>query len=147
MCEDHGDEGHLYPAADAGFERLVEISEGCQSIAGSRILQRAEAATVVPGSRGCEPPKVHLMQLAFLRAEEKLFWAVTLREAAPAIFAVRASTPEELESICAEMLTIAADESTLLMLARVTQVGGRKYPPAALDAPKACPTSTLREHT
>lgn len=42
-----------------------------------------------------------------------------------AIFAAGASTPEELGSICADMQTIAQDETTLVMLARVTQVWAR----------------------
>jgi hypothetical protein len=49
-----------------------------------------------------------------------------LREAAPAILAARASSSEELDTICEEMRKIAQDESILLMLARVTQVWGRK---------------------
>jgi hypothetical protein len=65
---------------------------------------------------------VRVQQHAFLRGEEKRFWELTLREAAPAVFAAGVATPEELESICAEMRSIAEDESVLLLLARVTQV-------------------------
>ena len=65
-------------------------------------------------------------QIALLRGEEKRFWELTLREAAPAILAAHASTSEELDAICEEMCHIARDESILLMLARVTQVWAGK---------------------
>jgi hypothetical protein len=71
-------------------------------------------------------PNVRVNQLAFLRGEEKGFWEITLREAAPAILTAGASTPDELESICKEMQTIANDEKILLMLARVTQVWAQR---------------------
>lgn len=71
---------------------------------------------------GLATPEVMVKQIALLRGEAKRFWEITLREAAPAVFAVGASTPEELESIRAEIQTIAKDETTLVMLARVTQV-------------------------
>ena len=65
-------------------------------------------------------------QIARLQGEEKRFWELTLREAAPAILAAHASTSEELDAIGEEMYKIANDESILLMLARVTQVWARK---------------------
>jgi len=71
-------------------------------------------------------PEAKLNQIALLRGEEKRFWELTLREAAPAILAANASTSEELDAISGEMREIAKDESILLMLARVTQVWARK---------------------
>jgi len=75
---------------------------------------------------GFSRPEAKVNQIALLRGEEKRFWELTLREAAPAILAAHASTSDELDAICEEMREIAQDESVLLMLARVTQVWARK---------------------
>lgn len=74
---------------------------------------------------GFSTPEVRTNQIVLLRGTGRRFWEITLREAAADILAAEASTHDELESICAEMRTIADDDSILLMLARVTQVWAR----------------------
>ena len=64
-------------------------------------------------------------QIAELRGPNKRFWEITLREATQAILAAGAATREELDTICAGLRTVAEDETTLVMLARVTQVWAR----------------------
>jgi len=121
VCEDHDDGGIFTEPQTRAYRRLVEISvavnraRGLDSCIGLKLPGLFRAA-------GFSYPNVRVNQLAFLRGEEKRFWEITLREAAPAILAAGASTPDELDSICNEMQTIATDESILLMLARVTQV-------------------------
>ena len=121
VCEDHDDGGIFTEPQTRAYLRLVEISDavnrarGLDSFIGLKLPGLVRTA-------GFSHPNVRVNQLAFLHGEEKRFWEITLREAAPAIFAAGASTPDELESICKEMQTIAADESILVLLARVTQV-------------------------
>jgi|SRR5579862_1017859 len=124
VCEDHDDGGIFTEPQTRAYRRLVEISDavnrarGLDSYLGLKLPGLFRAA-------GFARPNVRFNQLAFLRGEEKRFWEITLREAAPAILAAGASTPDEIESICKEMQTIANDENILLMLARVTQVWAR----------------------
>ena len=125
VCEDH-DHGGIFtePPTDA-YKRLVEISEavnrslGLDAYIGIRLPRIVQEA-------GFEKPEVRVKQHVFLRGPAKRFWEITLREAKPAIVAAKAATPEELESLCAEISTIARDESILVMLARVTQVWAQK---------------------
>ncbi|HXY16527.1 MAG TPA: methyltransferase domain-containing protein [Terriglobales bacterium] len=121
VCEDHDDGGIFTEPQTHAYRRLVEISDavnrarGLDSYIGVKLPRLFRAA-------GFSRLNVRVNQLAFLRGEEKRFWEITLREAAPAILSAGASTPDELVSICQEMQTIATDENILLMLARVTQV-------------------------
>jgi hypothetical protein len=71
--------------------------------------------------------EVTLKQAALLRGEGKRFWELTLREAAPAVVEADAASAEELESLCDDLRAIAHDETTLVILARVSQVWSRKY--------------------
>ncbi|HYL11930.1 MAG TPA: hypothetical protein VEV41_02790 [Terriglobales bacterium] len=125
VCEDHDDGGIFTEPPTHAYKRLVEISEavnkarGLDSYVGLKLPRLVQEA-------GFTTPEIMVKQIARLRGDAKRFWEITLREAAPAIFAAGASTPEELESICAEMEAIANDETTLLMLARVTRVCARK---------------------
>jgi len=125
VCEDHDDGGIFTQPRTHAYQRLVEISEavnrarGLDSYIGLKLPGLFRAA-------GFSHPQVRVNQLAFLRGEEKRFWEITLREAAPAVLAASASTPSEIEALCQEMQNIASDESILLMLARVTQVWTRK---------------------
>lgn len=121
VCEDHDDGGIFTEPATNAYKRLVEISEaanrkhGLDSYIGLKLPRLFREA-------GFTQPEVKVNQIALLRGEEKRFWELTLREAAPAILAAQASTSEELDAICEEMGRVAQDESILLMLARVTQV-------------------------
>jgi SAM-dependent methyltransferase len=121
VCEDHDDGGIFTVPQIHAYQRLVEISgalnqsKGLDSAIGLKLPSLLRAC-------GFAGTNVWVQQHAFLRGEERRFWELTLREAAPAVFAAGVATPEELESICAEMRSIAEDESVLLLLARVTQV-------------------------
>ncbi|MGB0104037.1 MAG: hypothetical protein WBP51_07515, partial [Candidatus Sulfotelmatobacter sp.] len=112
------------PATHA-YKRLVEISDamnrsqGLDSYIGLKLPRLFREA-------GFSQPEEKVNQIALSRGEEKRFWELTLREAAPAILAAHASTSEELDAISEEMRRIAEDESIRLMLARVTQVWARK---------------------
>jgi ubiquinone/menaquinone biosynthesis C-methylase UbiE len=125
VCEDHDDGGIFTEPATHAYKRMVEISgavnrsHGLDSFIGLKLPRLFQEANF-------HQPEVKVNQIAFLRGEEKRLWELTLREAAPAILAGRASTSEELEAICEEMRKIAEDESILLLLARVTQVWARK---------------------
>jgi ubiquinone/menaquinone biosynthesis C-methylase UbiE len=125
VCEDHDDGGIFTKPATHAYKRLVEISaavnlsHNLDSYIGLKLPRLFREA-------GFSRPEVNVNQIARLQGEEKRFWELTLREAAPAILAARASTVEELEAIGEEMYEIAKDESILLMLARVTQVWARK---------------------
>jgi len=125
VCEDHDDGGIFTEPPTHAYQRLVEISDavnrshGVDSYIGLKLPRLFREA-------GFGRPEVKVNQIAVLRGEEKRLWELTIREAAPAILAAHASTPEELDAICEEMRRIAQDESILLMLARVTQVWARK---------------------
>jgi len=125
VCEDHDDGGIFTEPATHAYQRLVEISgavnrsHGLDSYIGLKLPQLFQEA-------GFPQPEVKVNQIAVRRGEEKRFWELTLREAAPAVLAASASTAEELDAICEEMRRIARDGSVLLMLARVTQVWARK---------------------
>ncbi len=125
VCKDHDDCGIFSQPPTRAYKRLVEISEavnlsrGLDSYIGLKLPE-------LFGQVGFGRPEVAVKQIAFLRGEAKRFWEITLREAAPAILASGAATQEELESICSEIRAIAEDETTLVMLARVTQVWAQK---------------------
>lgn len=125
VCEDHDDGGIFTEPGTRAYKRLVEISDavnrshGLDSHIGLRLPRLFREV-------GFSQLDVKVNQFALLRGEEKRFWDLTLREAAPAILAANACTSEELDAICEEMRQIAQDESILLMLARVTQVWARK---------------------
>lgn len=125
VSEDHDDGGIFTEPPTQAYKRLVEISEavnkarGLDSYIGLKLPRLVENA-------GFPTPEIMVKQIALLYGDAKRFWEITLREAAPAIFAAGAAKPKELELICAEMETIAKDDTTLLMLARVMQVCARK---------------------
>ena len=125
VCEDHDNGGIFTEPATHAYKRLVEISDaanrshGLDSYIGLKLPRLFREV-------GFSQPQANVNQIALLRGEEKRFWELTLREAAPAILAADASTSDELDAICEEMRQIAQDESILLMLARVTQVWARK---------------------
>jgi SAM-dependent methyltransferase len=126
VCEDHDDGGILTEPPTRAYKRLVEISQavnrahGLDSYIGLKLPRLMRDA-------GFSTPEVRTNQITLLRGTGKRFWEITLREAADDILAAGASTHDELESICAEMRTIAEDDSILLMLARVTQVWARVW--------------------
>jgi SAM-dependent methyltransferase len=125
VCEDHDDGGIFTEPVTDAYKRLIQISDavnrshGLDSYIGLKLPRLFREV-------GFTQPEAKVNQIALLRGEEKRFWELTLREAAPAILAVHACTSEELDAICEEMRQIAQNESILLMLARVTQVWARK---------------------
>jgi len=75
---------------------------------------------------GMPSPKVALAQPVFVRGVAKRLPEWTLTECAPALLQAGLSTPEEIDRITAEMKTLAEDETTLIGMARMTQVWARK---------------------
>jgi len=125
VCEDHDDGGIFTEPATHAYKRLVEISDAVNRIHGLDSYIGLKLPRLFREVGLCQL-EAKVNQIALVRGEEKLFWELTLREAAPAILAAQASTSEELDAICGEMRQIAQDESIFLMLARVTQVWARK---------------------
>lgn len=125
VCEDHDDGGIFTEPPTHAYKRLTEISQAVNQARGFDSLIGLKLPRLVM-HEGFSTPRVRVNQIALLQGRPKRFWEITLREAAPAILAVKASTADELESICTEMQAIASDNSILLMLARVTQVWARK---------------------
>jgi 2-polyprenyl-3-methyl-5-hydroxy-6-metoxy-1,4-benzoquinol methylase len=125
VCEDHDDGGILSEPPTSAYRRLVEISEAVNrarsldSYVGLKLPRLVREA-------GFARPEVMVKQIAELRGPNKRFWEITLREATPAILAAQGATQEELDTICTELRAIAQDETTLVMLARVTQVWARR---------------------
>lgn len=121
VCEDHDDGGIFSEPPTRAYKRLVEISEAVNrtrsldSYVGLKLPRLVREA-------GFARPEVMVKQIAELRGPNKRFWEITLREAAPAVLAAQGATQEELDTICTELRTIAHDETTLVMLARITQV-------------------------
>ena len=121
VCEDHDDGGIFTEPPTGAYKRLVEISEavnrtrGLDSHIGLKLPHLVREA-------GFGRPEVMVKQIAELRGPRKLFWEITLREAAPVILASGVATKEELDTVCSEIRAVAEDETTLVMLARVTQV-------------------------
>jgi len=121
VCEDHDDGGIFSEPPTRAYRRLVEISDavnrarGLDSYIGLKLPRLIREA-------GFGRPEVVVKQIAELRGPRKLFWEITLREAAPAILASGVATKEELDTVCSEIRAVAEDETTLVMLARVTQV-------------------------
>lgn len=125
VCEDHDDGGIFTEPPTNAYKRLVEISETVNRSLGLDSYIGIKLPRIVCEG-GFQNIEVRVKQHAFLRGTAKRFWEITLREAKPAIVAAKAATPEELESLCVEIGTIARDESILVMLARVTQVWAQK---------------------
>jgi len=128
VCEDYEMSAvGSFPPTHA-YSRLAEISakvdaeHGVDSDIGPKLPSLFVQAGIVQ-------PEVVIRQPAFLRGETKRFWALTLREAAPAIIDCGAATAEELDDLCTQLSNIADDETTLVLIARVFQVWGWKLAP------------------
>ena len=120
-CEDCDDSSIATDPPTRAYTRLVEISRavdakrGLDSEIGLKLHRLFREA-------GFGSPNISLKQVASLRGPAKRFWELTLREAAPAIIEAGAASAEELDAISAEMRAIARDETTLVVLPRVSQV-------------------------
>jgi ubiquinone/menaquinone biosynthesis C-methylase UbiE len=74
---------------------------------------------------GFPDPRVSLAQPVFVRGEAKRLPEWTLTESAPALAEAGLAAPEEVERIAAELKAYAGDETTLIGMARMTQVWAR----------------------
>jgi SAM-dependent methyltransferase len=125
VCEDYDDSSIMTDPPSAAYARLVEISRavharrGMDSEIGPKLHRLFRQA-------GFSRPEVSFKQPAFLRGEGKRFWELTLREAEPAIIETGVATAEEVDSICREMQRIAKDDTTLVIVARVSQIWASK---------------------
>ena len=97
------------------ISRAVDAKRGLDSEIGLKLHRLFREA-------GFRSPNISMKQMATLRGPAKLFWELTLREAAPAIIEAGAASAADLEAICAEMQAIARDETTLIVLPRFSQV-------------------------
>ena len=120
-CEDCNDSTIVTDPPTRAYTRLVEISRAVDakrqidSEIGLKLHRLFREA-------GFRSPNISLRQLAIMRGPTKQFWALTLREAAPAIIETGVATAEELDGICGEMQAIAGDETTMVVMPRVSQV-------------------------
>jgi len=139
VCEDHDDAGVFTEPPTNAYKRLAEISaavnraNGLDSSIGLKLPRMVCEA-------GFQQIEVRVKQLPFLRGFAKRFWEITLREAKPAILATKATTPEELESLCSEMRAIARDESIL------TYVGSHHSSVGSKVKAESVATPCLREN-
>jgi ubiquinone/menaquinone biosynthesis C-methylase UbiE len=125
VCEDYQIASvGTYPPS-AAYVRLADISARVDAQRGvdSNIGVKLHSLFL---ETGFSHPEVTIRQPAFLRGDVKRFWEVTLREAAPAIVKCGAATAKELEELFTALRTIADDDKTLLLVARVFQVWARK---------------------
>jgi SAM-dependent methyltransferase len=125
VCEDYQIASvGTYPPSEA-YARLAEISGRIDAQRGvdSNIGVKLHSLFL---ETGFAHPQVTIRQPAFLRGDVKRFWEVTLREAASAIVKGGAATAKELEELFTALRTIADDDTTLLLVARVFQVWARK---------------------
>jgi len=120
-CEDCDDSSIVTDPPSRAYTRLIEIGRtvharrGLDSEIGLKLPRLFREA-------GFGSPNISVKQVAILRGPAKQFWALTLREAAAAVIEAGAATAEELDVICAEMQAIARDETTLVVMPRVSQV-------------------------
>lgn len=75
---------------------------------------------------GFHDPQVTLAQPVFVRGEPKRLPEWTLTESAPALVEAALATREEIARIASDMHALAEDETTLIGMARMTQVWARK---------------------
>jgi len=124
VSEDYDHAGTFSEPASDAYRRLVEISNAVDRWRGLEPGAGLELPRLFREA-GFAAPEVRMSQPVFLRGPCKLLWEMTLREAAPSIVASGVSTEQELQSICAELRRIAADDTVLVGIARVTQVWAR----------------------
>lgn len=125
VCEDYDAGAIVSEPPSRAYARLQEIihamdaKRGVDSNIGLKLPRLFREA-------GLGTPEFVLRDNAYLRGDGKRLWALTLGEAAAAIVQAGAATADDLAAICREMETIAHDESTLVLVARVAQVWARK---------------------
>jgi len=125
VCEDYEQKSVISEPPSRCYKRLNEISNAMDVAfgVGSNIgLKMPRLFQEV----GFIDPQVTIQEIVCLYGEEKRFWEITLQEARPAILQHGVAAAEELDEVCAEMRRIAEDKTTLVVLARVSQVWARK---------------------
>lgn len=125
VCEDFDSDSMYTDPPTPAYERLrsmVEITHRGRG-ADSRIGMKLHRLIL---DSGFPAPEIRITQPAYFRGPEKLFWELSLREAAPGVLAAGVATPHEIDSLCAEFRRIAEDDSILLVFPRFFQVWARK---------------------
>jgi ubiquinone/menaquinone biosynthesis C-methylase UbiE len=109
------------PAFDRCFAlyRAVVAARGADPLVGPKLYRMALDADF-------ERPEVTLAQPVFTSGEEKRLPEWTLEECLPAITGAGLATEEEVRSLARELANFARDETTLIGMARMTQVWARK---------------------
>lgn len=109
------------PAFDRCFQlyRAVLERQGADPRLGPKLYRMFLEA-------GFREPEVSLAQPVFVRGDAKRLPEWTLSECAPAIVEAGLATQEEIDHLAAELEAMAADETTLFGMARMTQVWARK---------------------
>jgi len=125
VCEDFEMSAVTTCPPTSAYQQLIEISRAVDRQRGVDSDIGAKLHTLL-AEAGCREPEVAVYQPAFLRGEPKGFWKVTLREAQPAIIESGIASAAQMDSLCNELERIAADDSVLLLIARVYQVWCRK---------------------
>ena len=109
----------------AAFDRAFELYRAIGEIRGQRFQLGRELYRLVLGA-GFRDVEVTLAQPAFVSGDAKRLPEWTLTECAPALIESRLSDREEIDSLAAELHAYARDESTLIAMARMTQVHAKK---------------------
>lgn len=125
VCEDGDFASPFCEPPSPAFDRCFELYRalGEQRGADFRIGPRLYRMFL---EIGMPPPEVALAQPVFVRGAAKRLPEWTLSECAPALIQAGLATQEEIDRITAEMKAIAEDETTLIGMARMTQVWARK---------------------
>ena len=113
-----------YPPLPA-FDRAFELYRALGETRGQRFLLGRELYRLVLEA-GFRDSQVSLAQPVFVRGDAKRLPEWTLSECKPAMLHSSLATEEEIDRLAAELRDYAADESTLIAMARMTQVWARK---------------------
>jgi SAM-dependent methyltransferase len=129
VCED-GDLTSAGSEPPSGLDAFAELwgrlgpTRGVDYALGRRLFHLVAAA-------GFPEPEVTFNQPVLARGENKRLLELTVAEAGPAFLAAGLITAEELEGALAGMRRLAADDSVLAVMPRMTQVWARKPAPRA----------------
>lgn len=125
VCEDFDSDSMYTDPPTPAYERLRSMVEITHRARGTDSRIGMKLPRLILDS-GFPAPEVRISQPAYFRGREKLFSEMSLREAAPGVLAAGFSTPDEIDSLCAEFRRIAEDDSILLVFPRFFQVWARK---------------------
>jgi SAM-dependent methyltransferase len=116
-------------ALDAFADLWVRLgpARGVEYTLGRRLFQMVQAA-------GFPEPEITFNQPVLARGENKRFLELSVAEAGPAFVQAGLITPEELEGILNEMRRLAADETVVAVMPRISQLWARKPAPQPPEA-------------